>query len=115
MFACCREAVSVDAAGGRGWTRQKRPLDDGEESGHTKGMKVAVSIPDPIFAEAEALAKQFGASRSELYRRALGEYISRHGADPVTWAMNEVVDAAGADADEFGAEAARRVLKRVEW
>ena len=29
--------------------------------------------------------------------------------------MNEVVDAAGADADEFGAEAARRVLKNVEW
>jgi metal-responsive CopG/Arc/MetJ family transcriptional regulator len=43
-------------------------------------MKVAVSIPDPIFAEAEALVKQFGTSRSELYRRALGEFISRHPA-----------------------------------
>ena len=79
------------------------------------GMKVAVSIPDPIFAEAEALAKQFGTSRSELYRRALGEFISRHAADPVTRAMNEVVDAVAADTDEFGAEASRRVLKRVEW
>ena len=78
-------------------------------------MKVAVSIPDPIFAEAEALAKQFGTSRSELYRRALGEFVSRHAADPVTRAMNEVVDAVGADTDEFGAEALRRVMKRVEW
>jgi metal-responsive CopG/Arc/MetJ family transcriptional regulator len=78
-------------------------------------MKVAVSIPDSIFAEAEALAKEFGTSRSELYRRALGEFVSRHAADPVTRAMNEVVDAVDAGADEFGAEAARRVLKRVEW
>jgi hypothetical protein len=61
------------------------------------------------------LAKQFGTSRSELYRRALGEFISRHAADPVTRAMNEVVDDVDADTDEFGAEASRRVLKRVEW
>ena len=78
-------------------------------------MKVAVSIPDPIFAEAEALAKQFGTSRSELYQRALREFVSRHAADPVTQAMNEVVDAVGAGTDEFGAEASRRLLKRVEW
>jgi metal-responsive CopG/Arc/MetJ family transcriptional regulator len=78
-------------------------------------MKVAVSIPDPIFAEAEALAKQFGSSRSEIYRRALSEFVARHAADPVTQAMNEVVDAVGAQANEFGAKAARRVLKHVEW
>jgi metal-responsive CopG/Arc/MetJ family transcriptional regulator len=78
-------------------------------------MKVAVSIPDPIFAEAEALAKQFGTSRSELYRRALGEFINRHAAEPVTRAMDEAVDAVGADTNEFTAEAARRVLKHVDW
>jgi len=78
-------------------------------------MKVAVSIPDPIFAEAEALAKQFGTSRSELYRRALGEFIARHAAEPVTRAMDEAVDAVGAETNEFATEAARRVLKHVEW
>ena len=52
---------------------------------------------------------------SQLYRRALGEFVSRHAAEPVTRAMNEVVDAVGADTDEFGAEASRRMLKRVEW
>jgi hypothetical protein len=36
-------------------------------------------------------------------------------ADPVTRAMNEAVDAVGTDVDEFRAEAARRVLKNVEW
>ena len=78
-------------------------------------MKVAVSIPEPIFAEAEALAKQFGTSRSELYRRALGEFIARHATDRVTRAMDDVVDAVGAQTDEFGAEAARRVLKNIQW
>jgi predicted transcriptional regulator len=78
-------------------------------------MKVAISIPDPVFSEAEALAKQFGASRSELYRRALGEFIARHAQDPVTQAMNEAGDAAGDAGDAFAAAASRRVLKRVEW
>jgi metal-responsive CopG/Arc/MetJ family transcriptional regulator len=78
-------------------------------------MKVAISIPDPIFNQGEALAKQFGASRSELYRRALGEFIARHATDPVTRAMNEAVDSIGDEPNEFSREASRGVLKRVEW
>jgi hypothetical protein len=105
-----RRVRAIDGAADLAYSR----LDDGADGGHTRGMKVAVSIPDPIFAEAEALAKQFGTSRSELYRRALGEFVSRHAADPVTQAMNEVVDSVGADT-EFSAEASRRALKRVEW
>lgn len=30
-------------------------------------MKTAISVPDPIFAEVEALAQQLGMSQSELY------------------------------------------------
>ena len=90
-------------------------LDDDADTGHTISMKVAVSIPDPIFAEAEALAKQFKTSRSEIYQRALSEFIARHATDPVTRAMDEAVKAVGAQANEFGAEAARRVFKHVEW
>jgi hypothetical protein len=30
-------------------------------------MKTAISLPDSVFAEAEALAQQLGLSRSELY------------------------------------------------
>jgi metal-responsive CopG/Arc/MetJ family transcriptional regulator len=39
-------------------------------------MKTAISIPDAIFTEAERLAKRRGMSRSELYTRAVKEYIS---------------------------------------
>lgn len=33
-------------------------------------MKTAISLPDSVFEEAEALAKQLGLSRSELYKSA---------------------------------------------
>jgi metal-responsive CopG/Arc/MetJ family transcriptional regulator len=78
-------------------------------------MKVAISIPDEIFSEGEALAKQFGTSRSELYRRALGEFIGRHAETPVTRAMNEAIDAIGAGQDDFVAAASRHVLRKVDW
>ena len=78
-------------------------------------MKVAVSIPDPLFAEADDLARRFGASRSEIYRRALSEFVARHADDPVTRAMNETLDALGPQARAFEAKAAQAALKRSEW
>jgi metal-responsive CopG/Arc/MetJ family transcriptional regulator len=78
-------------------------------------MKVAVSIPDDVFAEAESLAKRLQASRSEIYRRALDEFLGRHAPDRVTEAMNQVVDDVGEKTDAFTRRAARRVLRNVEW
>ena len=78
-------------------------------------MKVAVSIPDDVFAEAEALAKRLKASRSEIYSRALGEFIGHHAPERVTDLMNEVVNEAGGEPDTFSVAAARRVMKKTEW
>ncbi len=83
--------------------------------GNTKGMKVAVSIPDDVFAEAEALAKRLKSSRSEIYSRALGEFIGTHAPDRVTERMNDVVRDVGTEPDAFSIAAARRVLKKTEW
>lgn len=82
---------------------------------HTNGMKVAVSISDEIFAEAEALAKRLKSSRSQIYSRALGEFIGHHAPDRVTDLMNDVVRDVGPEADGFNAAARRRVLKKTEW
>ena len=38
-------------------------------------MKTAISIPDSIFNEAEKAAKRLGLSRSELYARAVAEFV----------------------------------------
>lgn len=78
-------------------------------------MKVAVSIPDQVFAEAESLAEQMKASRSEIYSRALREFVGRHAPDRVTEQMNNVISAVGEEPDSFVRRAARRVLQRVEW
>jgi metal-responsive CopG/Arc/MetJ family transcriptional regulator len=78
-------------------------------------MKVAVSIPDDLFAEAEALAKRLKSSRSQIYSRALGEFIGTHAPDRVTERMNDVVRDVGPEPESFSVVAARQVLKKSEW
>jgi metal-responsive CopG/Arc/MetJ family transcriptional regulator len=78
-------------------------------------MKVAVSIPDPVFSEAEALARRLNASRSEIYARALDAFVATHAPERVTEALNAVVAANGAEPDAFVRRAARQTLERAEW
>jgi metal-responsive CopG/Arc/MetJ family transcriptional regulator len=56
-------------------------------------MKTAVSLPDPLFEEADRLARQLGKSRSQLYAQALREYLERHREDDITRRLNEIYDA----------------------
>lgn len=53
-------------------------------------MKVAVSIPDDVFARADALAERWGVSRSELYRRALDSLLEATRAQTITERLDEV-------------------------
>ena len=83
--------------------------------GYTTSMKTAISIPDDVFADAEKLARALKKSRSQLYSRALKEYVARHAADRVTEALNRVCgDGSAADID-FAKAAARRTLRRSQW
>lgn len=59
-------------------------------------MKTAISIPDPVFDAAENHARRFGMSRSELYTRAVMEYLQAHSADNVTQRLNEIYGDKGA-------------------
>ena len=78
-------------------------------------MKTAISIPDKVFEEAERLAERLQTSRSQLYTRALAEFVARHDDDQVAAAMNRVVDEVLPALDDFTREAARQTLWRVEW
>lgn len=53
-------------------------------------MKTAISIPDTIFEAAEGFAHRRGISRSELYSKAVAEYISTRKSENVTRKLNEV-------------------------
>jgi predicted transcriptional regulator len=78
-------------------------------------MKTAVSIPDDIFERAETLAHRAKRSRSEVYARALSEYVARHAPDSVTEAMDRIIEEVNESADGFASRAARRRLARSEW
>lgn len=78
-------------------------------------MKTAISIPDRIFEEADALARRLGKSRSELYRDAIAEYLARRDPDAVTDALDRVIEHVRPGAEGFAREAARRILERSEW
>ena len=78
-------------------------------------MKTAVSIPDEVFAEAERLAKRMKRSRSEIFSRALAEYVARHTPDRVTDAMNRTLAEVNELTDPFTIAAGTRLLSRTEW
>lgn len=72
-------------------------------------MKTAISIPDPLFAAAEAAARQLGLSRSALYARALRRYLARRQQAGVTERLNTVyaTQPSGADRNLLVAQRAR--------
>ena len=68
---------------------------------YTPGMKTAISIPDDVFTRADALARELKQSRSQLYTRAVREYVARHSADEVTAALNAMCDQVAAEAVSY--------------
>ncbi|MDN5864901.1 MAG: hypothetical protein L0I62_06750 [Gammaproteobacteria bacterium] len=53
-------------------------------------MKVAISVPDPVFDAAERLAKQRAVPRSRLFTEALEQYLAKRGSEAVTERLNAV-------------------------
>lgn len=56
------------------------------------GMKVAISLPDPLFRAADKLAQKLQKSRSELYADAIAAYVGARGAKALTARLNAVYD-----------------------
>ena len=83
--------------------------------GYTFGMKTAISIPDEVFAEADRLARKRNESRSQLYSRAVREYVARHSTDDVTSALDALYAAEGSADDGFVLAVGVRTLERSEW
>lgn len=79
------------------------------------GMKTAISLPDDLFRAGDALAKRLKVSRSELYARALGEYLAKHRADQVTQRLNAVYAAKNSALDPGLGALQTRSLPREDW
>ncbi len=78
-------------------------------------MRTAISIPDPVYQEAEELAKRVGVSRSELYAMAIAQFVAAHRAEAVTTAFNEVYAGADSTVDPVLSQLQRLHLPNEEW
>lgn len=78
-------------------------------------MKTAISLPDPIFAEAEALAQKLGMSRSELYTEALKAYLRRYNREQILSKLNEVYSQEPSELDPVMAKMQFMSLPHEDW
>jgi predicted transcriptional regulator len=78
-------------------------------------MKTAVSVPDELFERADRLAKRLSLSRSELYSRALAEFLARRDPVEMTAAWDEVCEDVGVTRDEWVEAASSKILGRSDW
>ena len=81
-------------------------------------MKVAISIPNRLFKDAEAAAKGLGVSRSKLIQTALEYFLKHRREDALTESINRYIAKYGADLSEedeawmaHGQETVRRALE----
>jgi metal-responsive CopG/Arc/MetJ family transcriptional regulator len=78
-------------------------------------MKTAISIPDPLFRAAESLARRLGVSRSELYSKAVNEFINAHKDQGVTEILNRVYSKQGSELDDEIYSLQIKSIDRDEW
>jgi metal-responsive CopG/Arc/MetJ family transcriptional regulator len=79
------------------------------------GMKTAISLPDEVFEAAEALAERLGMSRSQLYARAVEEYLAKHRDQDLTARLNDVYGEEESGLDPALRRAQGRTLRSNEW
>lgn len=78
-------------------------------------MKVAISVPDPIFREAEVLASALNKSRSQLYAEALTGFVRAHSGHNITQRINAVCARESTALEPELAAAQFKVLSRETW
>lgn len=67
-------------------------------------MQTLISVPDPIFEEAENLAQQLGLSRSELYAKALRAYLKKYESQSITAQLDQVYSQENSELDPLMAQ-----------
>jgi len=82
-------------------------------------MKTAISLPDQLYEEAERTAQVLGIPRSQLFAKALEEFIAFHKRENITERLNRVY--AKVDPTEFegisntGIESIRNLTRNDAW
>jgi len=85
-------------------------------------MKTAISLPDRLYKAAEKTAKSLGLPRSQLFAKALQEFIDRHEAEDITAALNRLYsnespaeEGPRKKAGDISIESLRELTKNDTW
>jgi hypothetical protein len=78
-------------------------------------MKVAVSVPDPVFQAAERVSRRMRMSRSRLYAKAVEAFVRQHSEEDVTEQLNKVYAKISSKLDPALESASLEVLRRERW
>jgi len=78
-------------------------------------MKTAISIPDKTFDSADQLAKKMKLSRSELYARAIEEFVAEHARMDVREKLDAIYAAESSVVDPAVLRAQGKSVPREDW
>lgn len=78
-------------------------------------MKTAISLPDDLFRMAEAAARRLQVSRSELYARAIEQFLKQQDEHAITERLNVVYSRRPARLDPALHRAQLKSLRRDDW
>ena len=78
-------------------------------------MKTAISIPDDVFVSADSLAKRLHMSRSELYARAVQQYVAECRHAGVKEKLDQVYASENASIDPAVLNAQAISIPMEEW
>lgn len=73
-------------------------------------VKTAISIQESLFERADDLARQLHLSRSQLFARALDDFLKKH----ETRRLREAIDSALEDEPDPGEEERLRLMRRKQ-
>lgn len=78
-------------------------------------MKTAISIPDDLFVSADSLAKRLHMSRSELYARAVQQYVAECRHTGVKEKLDQIYEPENASVDSAILNAQAASIPGEEW
>jgi metal-responsive CopG/Arc/MetJ family transcriptional regulator len=82
-------------------------------------MKTAISLPDTLYEDAEETAKSMGIPRSQLFAKALEEFISHYRKESITEKYNDLYSRLGTDeihnTNSVSVQNLRELTKNDTW
>jgi metal-responsive CopG/Arc/MetJ family transcriptional regulator len=78
-------------------------------------MKTAISIPDKLFRAADDFARRTGMSRSELYSKAVDEYLAANRFQGVREQLDSVYGNTDSELDPQDALLQSSSIEREDW